>query len=132
MDKSLSHLKEKTWAFKTTNSVSFERKNVGILNDNLWQLLKEKTFFHFQDTQYKNMQDMNQKIVFPFPEYNTKYMNQIEYQYRHESIFFHCQNTNTKCRHESIRFSIARIPIQNADMNQFIFPLPAYQYKMQT
>jgi hypothetical protein len=80
-EQSLSHLKAKTWAFKTIISVSFERKNMGILNDNLWQLLKEKTFFHFQDT-------------------------------------------NKKCRHESIIFSIARIPIQNANMNQFIFLFP--------
>jgi hypothetical protein len=81
--------KAKMWAIIKTNSVSYERKNMGILNDNLWQILKEKTFFHFQDT-------------------------------------------NTKCRHESICFSIARIPILNEDMNQFIFPLPEYQYKMQT
>jgi hypothetical protein len=82
-------LKEKMWAFKTTNSVSSERKKRGHFKRNLWQLLKAKTFFHFQDT-------------------------------------------NTKCRHESIHFSIARIPIQNPDMNQFVFPLPEYQYKMKT
>jgi hypothetical protein len=55
-------LKEKTWAFKTTNSVSSKRKNFGILNDNLWKHLKEKTFFHFQDT--NTNADMNQ-LFFP-------------------------------------------------------------------
>jgi hypothetical protein len=47
-----------------------------------------------------------------------------------EKTFLHFQDTNTKCKHESIRFSIAQIPIQNANMNQFVFPLLEYKYKM--
>jgi hypothetical protein len=114
-------LKEKTWAFKTTNSVSSERKKCGHF--------KRQISVSFER---KNVGILKQQTQSHLKEKNVGILNNNLWQLLKEKMFFHFQDTNTKCRRESIRFSIAKIPIQNEDINQFIFPLPEYQYKMQT